>query len=87
MLVLSIKTSLDKHRFMSFILANYGSESMIPLYCTNKRCPQWWLDDLINHMVMREAWYDIRWRNLRLEDWLIILRAGFAQKYEWKEAK
>jgi len=33
-------------------------------------------------MILQEAWYDIRWKNLRLEDWLIILRAGFNRKYE-----
>jgi hypothetical protein len=55
---------------------------MIPLCCAGKRCPQWWLDDLINSMVWREAWYDIRWRNRRIEDWLIILERGFDQKYK-----
>jgi hypothetical protein len=33
-------------------------------------------------MVWREAWYDIRWRNRRIEDWLIILERGFDQKYK-----
>jgi hypothetical protein len=51
---------------------------MIPAYFPLSL--QWLIDDLINHMVMREAWYDIRWRKMDYAVWLIILNAGFNQR-------